>query len=159
MKRIVIISIAALMAGVFAGCNSKPQAQAESADVAGEQAVGQKPAAEHKCCFAFLNDEQKAKLHALREANEVLVAPIRQALQANDEQLRAHLQAQTVNLDSINALIDQTFALKASMRKVNVAMMVELCKTLEPEQRQAVIDRLMDNQIECNHQQPGEHCE
>ncbi|MBQ9470674.1 MAG: Spy/CpxP family protein refolding chaperone [Bacteroidales bacterium] len=90
-----------------------------------------------KCgeCPLNLTEEQKAKFKELKEKQREANAPAMESLKAKNEELHKLLKADEVDMAAANALVDEIYALKATLKKAEMAQQLEFNKLLTPEQK------------------------
>lgn len=86
-------------------------------------------------CPLQLTEEQKAKFKELNDKKMAENAPIMESLKVKNEELHNLLKADEVDLNAANALVDEIYAIKANLRKAEMANQIEFNKLLTPEQK------------------------
>ena len=102
-------------------------------------------------CPLKLTDEQKAKVKELHEKQRAENAPIMESLKAKNEELHKLLKADEVDMAAANALVDEIYAMKATMKKAEMVQQLEFSKLLTPEQRAKM------KEMPCPHEGHGHH--
>jgi Spy/CpxP family protein refolding chaperone len=82
-----------------------------------------------------LTDEQKNQIEAFHTKFEKETAPAKEELGKKKEELKTLTRSEKVNMDDVNALIDQMGTLKTSIMKSEVAMKIDVWNILTDTQR------------------------
>lgn len=131
------------MAGV-SGCNGKPDQKKGDCprDHKMDQKMDHKKDCKGKDCFIpNITEEQKTQIKGLKDKQMAEAAPLMESLKAKKEQMCELMKAEPVDLNAVNALIDETFVIKANLEKLEVANRFEMMKLLTPEQKAAMKEK------------------
>lgn len=108
-------------------------------------------------CPLQLTEEQKAKFKELNDKKMAENAPIMESLKAKNEELHNLLKADEVDLNAANALVDEIYAIKANLRKAEMANQIEFNKLLTPEQKAKMKEMPCPHRHGHHHGCKGEH--
>lgn len=120
-------------------CGSKPATQ-EADKPCAEQAMEQKKCG-GDCCIPGLTEEQKAKINDLKTKLETETAPLKESHRAKHDEMKKLMEADPVDVAAVNALVDEMFVIKASIKKMSIASCIEASKLLTPEQKTAMKEK------------------
>ena len=108
-------------------------------------------------CPLQLTEEQKAKFKELNDKKMAENAPIMESLKAKNEELHNLLKADEVDLNAANALVDEIYAIKANLRKAEMANQIEFNKLLTPEQKAKMKEMPCPHRHGHHHGCKGDH--
>lgn len=144
MRKLIGILMVAVLAAGISSCNSKPQPPKDGEKCCNEHKMEPKRCDKEKggeCCIPNVTEEQKAKFKELKDAQMAEATPLMDALKTKHEQMKGLMEAEPVNLEAVNALVDEIFVIKASLKKLDMANMIEMNKLLTPEQKAAMKEK------------------
>lgn len=142
MRKLVVLFMSALLIAGISSCNSKPEEKKQCDKHCAEQKMNHKKCDKEKgCCLPNVTEEQKTQFKALKDKQMAEAAPLMEALKAKKEQMCELMKAEPVDLNAVNALIDEVFVVKANLEKLEVANKIEMAKLLTPEQKAAMKEK------------------
>lgn len=129
MKRLYKLSVFLLLFALCAGGLSTYSQAKPGPDKKGD-CVGHKHHHDKYSKIPDLTEEQKKQIEAFHTKFESEIAPAREQLKAKNDELRTLTRSKNVDMNKVNALVDEIGTLKTSIMKSEVAMKINVWNVL-----------------------------